>query len=874
MPENISEEEWAAAREAQPDTPMGIGARLNEMRIKVKAGPDHGVTREQAAELLKGLTGTQLRAVAAAHSIPVTYLQRTKQEVADRIVNSMVGSLLDHHAVVGYPDQGHRPEWTTDGKTSNAPTARGGHSEQSQFEQRAAALDQVTQFGPDYDRGVADNLRTARRLAAEGRGAEANYWLNEAEATARQHQAGTAPAVSWTDPNTGTEHVGSVAGWHGDTLDVEWSTGRVEYGIPVTDPKLTLHQAGTPQAATAAEQSAAIDRKNEERRAASEAGGGWPPPPYVEPADPFDGDTERKRQTEARIRATIDAKLNDGRRSGAVSMLELRQELADVPREEFDAAATNVFHHSDVRVEPLRTDGDDLFSHFKPRTPEEIDAAIPFGGTQINGVRKDDINRSILDDEQRWRSADRDTAASYFETCDESYLRTLAERFGVDPTGDAGTLRARLTDNAAHNQREGSLRSHETTDDLKLLHEVEKVGTNPATWTEQERKEVAAAAQRQKDNEWGPGAERARKFTDLPLDGSIPPDRQAAHDKDMAAEAAVNTGQVFIDHGDNDTCPAGQYHSGACPPTWPDEGDKCTLCGTDRDVAGPRAAEDKQLPICGRCHADRDVYNGQPFPPGDMTGIPDYRKGAHNCSRCNTPMVAVGGTQHFDADGGGQCTIKCPSCGMEGADYWVWSTGTAPAEDENLCDECGTWPGHSEHCPKKAAGPTVSEPRAEDKPRQKYAGTFTELEMNYDQIAAAHADMAKGMEERLAECRIVQQSLTEAETAVFDMEEADEILRARVRVLMEAMDEAQLDPSSLVGVEEAAEAINADLIQELCDAVDIGRDYAYEFEYKLVAGLDVVEQSERHLEATYGALAKGVQETGVSGKILEGSSTA
>src|SRR5690349_6210472 len=75
------------------------------MRQKIKAGPDHGVTRDQVAELLDGLNGTQLRAVATASGIDVSYLQRTKGDVANLIVRRTVGDLLDHHAITGYEGQ-------------------------------------------------------------------------------------------------------------------------------------------------------------------------------------------------------------------------------------------------------------------------------------------------------------------------------------------------------------------------------------------------------------------------------------------------------------------------------------------------------------------------------------------------------------------------------------------------------------------------------------------------------------------------------------------------------------------------------------------------------------------------------------------------
>jgi len=54
------------------------------------------------------------------------------------------------------------------------------------WDQRVAALAPYARTGTDYVRAVADNLRTARRLHADGRTEEAEYWLAEAEESLRR----------------------------------------------------------------------------------------------------------------------------------------------------------------------------------------------------------------------------------------------------------------------------------------------------------------------------------------------------------------------------------------------------------------------------------------------------------------------------------------------------------------------------------------------------------------------------------------------------------------------------------------------------------------------------------------------------------------
>jgi hypothetical protein len=929
--------------------------QLDEMREKVKAGPDHGVTQAQAEELLEGMTAEQIREVAARGPLPAGYQQKSKTDLVRHTVSMTVGSALNHHAMVGYPDQGIAPEWT---------------------------------------QSDANDSRRSPMVADR------------------------ATAVRWTDPDTGTRHVGVVRDRDNErgTATVEWDNGRVEQGVPYMDRNVTFLPPDHPDAQRA---QAEATQRAEDRARENERLQGTSFPERKDPMDgvndPFNGDVEGKRDAEARIRETIKEKLNDGRSNGAVSMVELREALPDLPREQFDAAASNVFQHSDVYPDPLRSERNKLGAHFEKATDEEKEAGLQFGGSRAMSVRMDDQGRNLLGDAQRWRAADRDSADSYFATCDERQLRRLAEEFGLDTEGTQNELRDRLTEHAARNQRESSIRAHEEQEDLTVLHDAEKAmdkGYGPETWTEEERARVGAAARRQQNNEWEPGRARAAAFEGLPEDGTLGPKwSEIAKDREEIREAkkeARDTGQAYIDHTVEGAapCAAGRRHAGPCTTGAENPEHTCVLCGGDYDLVDMTSTFGGHM--CSRCVADRAVYAKGNFKAGDMTGIPAWVE--QRCDRCRKPMMIRGGTQHFDADGGASVSTYCENCRIESSVNWVWSTGEAPAADTRLCEECGNWPEHAWHCPLKGqadgvvrfkraddgvtvymvrdehgyavrddvcghvtsagvddrddldtdfehhvgwhnaehareinrgkgegekrvertstaddgvtislyfdqeegnanenswriqddpCGIVVTIPGAHDRQaeqafenhvalhngrakeaqerqaerdaeRQPYAGTAAELELNYDGLVAKHKEMSEQLSGQIERREAVTSHMCSAADAVDGMEVQTGELREAAKALTDAMNEAKLDSASLAGAAESAEALSSDDVTLMLDAVDICIDLVTDGKDRVINGKEAIDGSLVYIEATYGALAAGVQELGVRGAALEG----
>lgn len=932
-----------------PITTEAAARQIQEMRDKVQDGPDHGVSRDDAVAVLEGMTAEQIREVAARGPLPAGYQQKNKDDLVRFTVDMQVGSALNHRAIVGYPEKGIAPEWT-------GPAAE---------ERRARMLSELSDGG-------------------------------------REPEKPDATAAKWVDPQTGSVHVGVIRNRTKTTADVEWDNGRVEKGVKLSDDKiefLTPEDAETAQAEhEAAQRAAQRDEENAER---ARTGHVFPQEKDRYEPDPFGGDSERKRAAEADMRDTIRDMQGEAGSGYYVGLKDLREKFPDLTKQEFDAAATNVFHHTDVFPNPQRAGSG--------TKEEQEEAGIEYGGQthSVHILSPEEAQRQRADDPQRWKAATRDEAESYFATLREEDLRNLARQLDVDTEGNAEELRERLVDNAATNHREDGIRVHEETADLIALAEAEKAmahGAHPATWTEEERARVGAAARRQANNDWEPGRQRAAMFEGLPEDGTLG-DKWTEYAKDYdeireGKKEARETGQSYIDHvmEGTDPCAAGRRHAGPCLSGHTSAEHFCALCGGDVDLTDMTTTIGGHL--CRRCIADRAAYHGQPHT--DWTGVPGWV--GQKCARCDKPMALVKGSQHFDADGGASIATYCPRCQVSSGVDWVWSTGTAPAEDENVCEQCGQWPGHSEFCPlngqpdgvlrtakaddgaviqlvrdehgyavkDSVCGHVTSDPdrevldadfdhhlgwhnaeharevnrgKADDSsqvertttaddgvvitlvrtasaagaeageyvlfdephghvttgpledvgrmnvafdnhvalhnlkhaeaaakpPLQPYQGTKEQLELNYDRIMALHEEMIGRLNARQEQSEEGGREIEQARARVEDIEAQDGSLRDAAAKLMAEMEKARFDTASIAGVDAAATAVDPDGIAEMIDSVDITSDLVMQHYNRTAEVIEELNQSELYLDKTYGALAAGIQETGVSGKALEGT---
>lgn len=977
--------------------------KLAELREKVQSGPDHGVTREQAAAVLDGMTADQLKDIAARTGQPISYLQRNKKEMVDSVVNKQVGSALDHRAVVGYPEQGKAPGWVSD-----------------EVKERAARVHAESQ-------PVGGTTASGKNPVQDG-----------------------VAAARWTDPTNGAVHTGTVVSRTADTADIEWRDGRVEKGVKLTDPGVTWLRPGedgapaeappvTGRAAASewerdgeplpADEARTLDNATHVSRWNADAGrieygviaertdrhatvdwstGDREEVQIGDDSMTFLTDQDRRRETEMRIRDAYAERDTSAAHEGGpgVPIRDLRAAMPDVSDEEFDAALERVARHPDVNTDPIRTG--------LPLTPPDGEKEHPAEyvktsyGNVYRTVRMDDRGRSQVS--HLMEGVDRDAADSYLSTLNNRERDRIAEELGLEQYADETPehLHERMVEEIARRQRERDLHAHQEEKDLSTLYDAEnaqKQGHPPEDWTEDERKQVAAARARVAAScTWSPGRKRAELFEDVPADGSLTEEMKARKkDRDEQREVrqeARNTGQAYVDHAADgeEPCSAGNRHAGPCPVANPDAEHKCSICGTDHQV-------DPATDVCVRCTRERANYNNQPD-----SAIPPWV--SQRCPRCREPMEIEKGTQHFDADGGASVSTRCPRCHISSGVDWVWSTGTSPAEDENVCEDCGRFPGHSKFC-KLAGQPAgvirvaraddgveirmvrdehgyavqddacghvtscmpedrdtfdgdfehhlgwhnaeharetnrgrepgntveriataddgvtielVREARAEKPalvgsvvqeawtgelyavrdevcgevgtgalsdygrmeavfdnhvayhnqkhkdappPPGPYTGTKEGLELRYDDVVALHGQMGDGFAEQTDTCEKVHAAIEEAAVAADDMQVGTPGLRQAAIALAEAIAQAKLDASSLAGVEEAVNVLDAETVEALFDAVDIVQDHMVEVKSRTATAAEAVAASKKHVEDTYGALAQGVQETGVRGKALE-----
>jgi hypothetical protein len=982
--------------------------QIAELREKVQSGPDHGVTREQAAAVMDGMTADQIKDVAARTGHPISYLQRNKKEMVESVVGMQVGSALTDRAIRGYPEQGKAPGWVS-------PEAQ----------ERAARMHAAGQ-------DVGGTVGSGKNPVQDG-----------------------VAAARWTDPTNGAVHTGKVVARTADTADIEWDSGRLEEGVKLTDPGVTWLRPGEDGApaeappvtgrnaasgwerdgeplpadeartldnathvtrwnADASRMEYGVISDRTDRHATVEWSTGDREEVQIgDDSMTFLTDQDRRRETEMRIRDAYAERDGSAPYEGGpgVPVRDLRAAMPDVSDEEFDAALERVARHPDVYTDPIRTG--------LPLTPPDGEEEHPAEvvktsyGTAVRTVRMDDRGRSQVS--HLMEGVDRDAADSYLSTLNNRERDRLAEDLGLEQYADETPehLHERMVEEIARRRRERNLHVDQEEKDLSTLYDAEnaqKQGHPPEDWTEDERKQVAAARARVAAScTWSPGRKRAELFEDVPADGSLTDEMKARKkDRDEQREVrqeARNTGQAYVDHAADgeEPCSAGNRHAGPCPVGNPDAEHKCSICGTDHQV-------DPATDVCTRCTRERANYNDQPD-----SAIPSWL--SQRCPRCREPMEIEKGTQHFDADGGASVSTRCPRCKISSGVNWIWSTGTSPAEDENLCEECGRNPGHSKFCPlagqprgviratraddgveirmvrdehgyavqddvcghvtscmpedrddfdvdfeghvgwhnaehardaNRGRGDTgshiertataddgvtielVREARENqpelvggvrqeawtgelyvvrdeqcgevgtgalsdygrmervfenhvalhnlwhkegnpDKPKPPgpFNGTKEGLEVRYDDVVRVHGEMAEGLNGQIEARDKVHAEIEEAAVAVDEMQAGTPTMRAAARALIDAMTEAKLDATSVAGVHEAVDVLDAESVQELFDAVDIVQDHMVENRQKVATALEAVQASQRYVEATYGALAQGVQETGVSGKALE-----
>lgn len=148
-------------------------------------------------------------------------------------------------------------------------------------------------------------------------------------------------------------------------------------------------------------------------------------------------------------------------------------------------------------------------------------------------------------------------------------------------------------------------------------------------------------------------------------------------------------------------------------------------------------------------------------------------------------------------------------------------------------------------------------------------GKTMALEFDFDAIVRAHQQMATELKARLEQVSQVKQHAAAARAASDGMDNAREALVTSANTLVEAMTDARFDTASVEGCVTAAEAFSSDdaaRIEEMCDALT---QIATRVEALTSASAEAVQTSLNHIRERYGALAEGVQSTGIKGEVLE-----
>ncbi len=207
--------------------------------------------------------------------------------------------------------------------------------------------------------------------------------------------------------------------------------------------------------------------------------------------DDTDGDvtTVDSLEIEAWVR---EAYWSLAREPGAIVTLhDLRQALpADLPRDQVDAALTNLADHSDVHVFPT--------SDQRHARPQDQAAALWLGGSHDHAVTMDAtqhpdrvVERLSMRDAQR--------ATSMVAALDDQTVADVAERLGVEPCDDPQVLRQRLIDTSAANHAAWLADAQQGAEDGTLLYRADTEPEWGAGWTDDDRQAAAEAAARLQD---------------------------------------------------------------------------------------------------------------------------------------------------------------------------------------------------------------------------------------------------------------------------------------------------------------------------------------------------------------------------------------
>lgn len=339
---------------------------------------------------------------------------------------------------------------------------------------------------------------------------------------------------------------------------------------------------------------------------------------------------------------------------------------------------------------------------------------------------------------------------------------------------------------------------------------------------------------------------------------------------------------------------------GVCPPCLRDvyaigngrlvHPDGSALCG---DPGGTRRPKPAGAHPCDTCGLEINEFNvhfdgmGHPAPcPGPgftqrcdgcgetLVGLSNYNhlcpRKVQQCNRCDEVLVGISIIGHVCPKAPQATEQDTRAFGRPGSDEQLaWEREmknlmAQPSDDLPVTQETES---STTAAVTNAAGANGTTHNAST---TNNGGSTMALEFNYDAIVQAHKDLMADLNLRLEQAMTVKNHAEQAAAAADGMDTGRSNLIAKATDLMEGMQEAKFDVNSIAGCAEAAEAFSAQdaaAIEENCQEV-VAK--AVEIIRVTEGALASVSQSLSWIIATYGALAEGVQSTGVRGAALEG----
>lgn len=227
------------------------------------------------------------------------------------------------------------------------------------------------------------------------------------------------------------------------------------------------------------------------------------------PYDAGRADREQLGRVEDQIRQTY--REVTGGQDRLVTLAELRAALpAELPREQVDAALTNLRDHSDVHMSPRTAQ--------RNATPENQAAALAVGGTHDHQILIERTQNPKLVAE-RLHSRDEGRATSMVAALDDTTVRQVATELGVPVSEDVQQVRADLVATSVANQQAWLADARQGANDGTMLYRADTEPGWAASLGVAERQELAAAAERlqqRADTEpaWAYVKDRADRWAD------------------------------------------------------------------------------------------------------------------------------------------------------------------------------------------------------------------------------------------------------------------------------------------------------------------------------------------------------------------------